>query len=227
LLEVEREDLSPLLGEERGVVAELGRALGHQVLEVVAVDPQLLGQPPAVGHVADRARDPRPVVRFHRAQADLHPELREVVGSHVPDAGAPDVVGAAAHVARPEAVGNEQLDRLPQQLVARVAEELLGLAVDQDDLPLPVGDHHGVRGRLQEVLEAGLGPAPLGDVADHLGDEHAAGARERAQGDLDRELAAVPSPPECVQTRRWATCPAWRRSGRSISTVCPSSSSRP
>lgn len=45
---------------------------------------------------------------------------------------------------------NQDLDRLLQQLVARIAEIFFHLRIDQDDAPFTVDDHNGVRRRLEQ-----------------------------------------------------------------------------
>ena len=100
-----------------------------------------------------------------------------------------------------EALGNDVRDLLPEQLVAAVAELLLRLDVEQDDLAALVHHHHRVRRRFQQpavaalhlrqVLLRGLAHA---DVADRRRHQDALGALQRAQHDLDRELAAVLAP---------------------------------
>src|SRR3989442_841048 len=52
---------------------------------------------------------------------------------------------------------------LPEQLLARVAEQLLRLRIHQQDAALPAHDHHRVRRRLQQTPELHLGPFSLGD----------------------------------------------------------------
>ena len=49
----------------------------------------------------------------------------------------------------------------------------------------------GVGRRLEQAAELVLGRLALGDVADRGGDQRALLGLERAQADLDRELAAV------------------------------------
>jgi hypothetical protein len=41
-------------------------------------------------------------------------------------------------------IGDEKLDRLPDQLVARVTKDLLGLKVDELDLSVGAGNDHRV-----------------------------------------------------------------------------------
>src|SRR5689334_10065841 len=63
-----------------------------------------------------------------------------------------------------EPLGQQHLDRLADELLPVPAEERLGLAVDEHDAPVPVDDDHAVGGRLEQVPELFLHPAPVGDV---------------------------------------------------------------
>src|SRR5579864_6693257 len=51
-----------------------------------------------------------------------------------------------AGVGAPEAVGNELLDGLSQEFLASIAEEFLGLCINEDDSPLLIHHDHGVGG---------------------------------------------------------------------------------
>ena len=48
---------------------------------------------------------------------------------------------------------DQGLDRLAEQLLASIPEQLLCLRVDQDDLARRVDDDHGIRRRLQQSPE--------------------------------------------------------------------------
>jgi len=52
---------------------------------------------------------------------------------------------------RPHALGHEDVDRLPDQLVASVTEKPLGLGVDEGDAAPFVDTQDGVGGRLEET----------------------------------------------------------------------------
>ena len=60
-------------------------------------------------------------------------------------------------------LGHQNLNRLPEQLLARVAEQLLRLRIHQQDAALTAHDHHRIRRRLQQTPELHLGPFSLGD----------------------------------------------------------------
>ena len=151
--------------------------------------------------VADGRGDEDALGALERAEHDLDRELAAVPaqGDEL-DPGA-DLLGQGVG-RRAQVVGDDPLgealrddvrDRLADELVTAVAELLLGLDVEQDDLAMPVHHHHRIGGRFEQAAVAGLGGLPRADVADGRGDEDALGALERAEHDLDRELAAVPA----------------------------------
>jgi hypothetical protein len=97
-----------------------------------------------------------------------------------------------------EALGNQVFDRPAEELVAGVAEEPLGLAIDQDDAPVPVDHDHGVGRRLEQAAELRLeqlGLPPVGEVR-HVpevgGDRDAApGAAHPPQGGAHEDRGAA------------------------------------
>ena len=100
-----------------------------------------------------------------------------------------------------EALRNDVLHLLPEELVAAVAELLLRLHVQQDDLAALVHHHHRIRRRLQQPAVPALHLRQMlfrrlahADVADRRRHQDAFGAFQRAQHDLDRKLAAVLAP---------------------------------
>ena len=64
-----------------------------------------------------------------------------------------------------EALGHEHLDRLPEQLARGIAEQILGLGVDQEDAAVAVDDDDGVRRGLEKAAKARLAFLALGNVA--------------------------------------------------------------
>jgi hypothetical protein len=58
------------------------------------------------------------------------------------------------HVASPEALREEHLDELPDELTAPVAEQALGLVIDEPDPPGPVGDDGCIGNGLDELPES-------------------------------------------------------------------------
>ena len=101
-------------------------------------------------------------------EADLDRELGAVLahreqldaGAHRPGSRLGEVVGPMLWVGLAEAPWDEQLDQLADQLLPPVAEELLGLAVDEDDLAVAIDPHDRVGHQLQELLE--VEPVPSG-----------------------------------------------------------------
>src|SRR5262245_56942247 len=93
---------------------------------------------------------------------------------------------------------HDDLDRLAEELQAAIAEETLGLRVDEHDLAGVVDDDDRVRRRLQEPaelllarLEYALCLLAQADVAHGARDDESLLAPQRAEADLDRKLAAV------------------------------------
>jgi hypothetical protein len=87
---------------------------------------------------------------------------------------------------------------LPNELVAVVAELLLRLDVQQNDLAALIHHHHGVWGCLEQAAVPALhlpqmlrGRLAHADVADSSGDQDALGVLERAQHELNGKLTAV------------------------------------
>ncbi len=119
----------------------------------------------AVADVAYRGGHEQPVAGFQRAEADLDGELAPVAaqaaelqpgahGTHLLVGGIP---AAVDRVISAEPPGDQNLDRAAEQLLARVAEQRLGLGVDQPDRPGTVHDHHRVRRRFQQRAKPLLG----------------------------------------------------------------------
>ena len=101
---------------------------------------------------------------FERAQHDLDGELAAILAPPVSSIPVPICCASASSADRRSSAisrsakpsGNDVLDLLPEQLVAAVAELLLGLHVQQHDLAVLVHDHHRVRGRLQQPAVSAL-----------------------------------------------------------------------
>ena len=160
----------------------------------------LLGVP-AHADVADRRRDQDALGVLQRAQHDLDGKRAAVLPPR-------DQLDARAYLLRQrlgrgsgavrdqtlcEALGDDGLHLLADQLVPPVSELLFGLKVQQDDLPALVHDHHRVGGSLQEppVLRRRLLA-----LAEIVGDfrEAAQGARsiaQRREGEACQEARAV------------------------------------
>src|SRR5437870_5051766 len=74
-------------------------------------------------------------------------------GSHRAHARLGEKARSVLRMPATKALRREDLDRLPQQLLALVTKQLLYLRVDQDDLAGPIDDDHGVRRGLQQISE--------------------------------------------------------------------------
>ncbi len=82
---------------------------------------------------------------------------------------------------------DQKLHRLLEKLAARVAEDLFGLRVDQNDVALLIDDQHGVWRGLQKALEFLLGFLAFGDVPNGARDQHTFVSFEGAQADFNRK----------------------------------------
>ncbi len=161
---------------------------------------------PARADVADRSSDQNAVGALQRAQHDLDRKFAAILAARRKlDAGADLLRQRLGPRAR--AVGDQPLgeafrddvgDLLAEEFVAGIAELLLGLEIEEDDLAILVHHHHRVRRRFQEPAVTSLhlrqmifGLLADADVADRSGDQDAVGALQRAQHDLDRKFAAI------------------------------------
>jgi hypothetical protein len=156
------------------LVVDDDHRVGRRLEQVAELRLHLL----AVGDVADRGGDQRRLLGLHRREADLGRELAAVLAAaeelepsrHRPRLRLAEVPGPAPRVHGAELLRHQDLDRLAQQLVAPVAEQLLGLMVDEVDDAVGVDDDHRVRGRFEEAAKPGLQrallaqPLELGDV---------------------------------------------------------------
>ena len=86
---------------------------------------------------------------------------------------------------------DEQLDGTADQLVALVAEQRLGLGVDERDEPVRIDTDDRVRSSLEKAAELGLGTLALGDVTHRGDDEQAAVELDPRQRDLGGKLGSV------------------------------------
>lgn len=123
----------------------------------------------ALGDVPHGGDDLGAVVRLHGAEADVHVEDGAIAlaafeigaaDAHGAGDGGGEVLLAQADVAPAGLLLHEDLHGLANEFVTLVAEELLGLAVDEGDEAFGIGHDHGVRRALEEVLE--LLAIPLG-----------------------------------------------------------------
>jgi len=116
---------------------------------------------PLRGHVADDAGDQRAALGLDRAEADLHRELFAVrahaaqlaVRSHRPRARRVRVGLTLVVMLLPVSLGDQDLDALAEELLARVAEQRFGERVGSDDPSLDVDHDDRVGGGIEEGLE--------------------------------------------------------------------------
>lgn len=108
------------------------------------------------GDVDDRGERAEPFRCLDRVEADLHWDLSPVLvlteqvasGTHPPCRRCSEVVADERDVLLPHGDRYQQIDRLSQELVSRIAEHLLRTAVDEDDPAVLVDHQHRVGGRL-------------------------------------------------------------------------------
>ena len=100
-----------------------------------------------------------------------------------------------------EALGNDVLYLLPDQLIAAVSELFLRLNIHQNDLPCLVHHYHRIRSRFQQPAVSTLHLRQMrfrflahADVADCRRYQDPLSAFERAQHDFDGKLAAILPP---------------------------------
>jgi hypothetical protein len=77
----------------------------------------------------------------------------------------------------PEALRHQEFDRPADQFFAQVTEEFFCLGVDDDDAPLRINDHHGVRSRFQQPAEFLFHRAGRGFIGNIFGDQKVAGVQ--------------------------------------------------
>ena len=101
---------------------------------------------------------------------------------------------------RPEALRNKRFDRLPEQLVAMVAEEFLGLRINQDDAPGVVHHNHRIRRGIQQATKKFFGALAIRNVTYHGADQQPVRTLHGTEADFDRELRTVLAQPEKFQS---------------------------
>ena len=120
-----------------------------------------LGRQPPLGHVPDRGGDQDPLLGVDGGQGDLGGEGGAVAAApgqlhpraHRAGRGISHVPGPVAGMDIADRIRDQHLHRLADQLVPPVAEQPLGLRVDQRDPPVGVDAYHRVRRRLQQPSE--------------------------------------------------------------------------
>ena len=166
------------------------------------------------GHVAPDRQQQRARLGLDDAPAHLADELGPVAAQAV-GAGreAQRVVGREVelHVARvavAQALRPQHLDRLAEQLVVVVAEQRLGVGVDEHDPPVAAGGDRRVRQALEHRAQRGLAPAQALLQAygiDGLGCTHAHGREEEGFQVPRIVVCPLPCPARSASLRRLVT----------------------
>ena len=128
---------------------------------------QLFG-PLALGDVTNEAGDQRLPASLQGAETDVDWKLRAIFApavqfqacTHGPHTGMTEVRGPIFRMPAPDALRQQHFHLLSQQLFARVAEQPLGLGIDQNDPAILLRYHNGIRGGFEEQSEAFLRSCP-------------------------------------------------------------------
>ena len=123
-----------------------------ELLEVGVGAAQVQLRPLARTDIHDRGEHEQTLVRLDRVEADLDGDFAAVLPTpeqvpsrpHRARLRASKKVRAQPGVASVHLLGDEQLDRLAQELLAGVPEQPLDLAVHQHDLAAALHHHHAV-----------------------------------------------------------------------------------
>src|SRR6266540_2143982 len=102
-------------------------------------------------------------------------------------------IAAVPGVDAADPLGDQQLDRLAFELPAAVAEQPLGLGVDQADAPVAADPDDGVGGRLQQPTEQRLHPLAVGHVTGDHRRPHDRPAAVTDRGDRQRHRHPAPA----------------------------------
>ncbi len=153
----------------------------------------------ALGDVDHRGQHEVAVSRLQGIEPDLDRHFRAVLpqaveiaaGAHGARVRMGEEAVAVVRVTPTKALWNQDLDRLAQQLLAGVAEQLLDLRVDQHDPAVAVDHQHGVGCGFHHQAQALLRALALGDVDDGSQHEHALGQVQRVEADFDRHFRTV------------------------------------
>src|SRR5260221_9054017 len=171
----------------------------HRIWRRFEKAPELLLGSLAVRDVANGTGHQRALFSLQRAQTDLDREFGAVLakaeqlepGAHRTDFGAGEEPRAMLRVVALEPLGNELFDGLPEQFLPRVAEQLLGLRIDDFDVPVHTHNHHRVGSSIQKRSELVLHALSVGHVADGARNEQPFRCVDRAETDFDWKLRAI------------------------------------
>ena len=158
-LNVQQDDLPALVHHHHGI----GSRFQQSAIPAFHLR-QMLFRGLAHADVADRRRHQDPFGAIQRAQHDLDGKLAAVFPPPDEFNSRADLLrqrvfrGAQSVSDQPlrEAFGNDVLDLLSKEFVTAIAELLLRLDIQQNDLAALVHHHHRIRGRFQQSAVAAL-----------------------------------------------------------------------
>src|SRR5262245_11431508 len=162
----------------------------------------------ALGDITDRTRNQRALLRLQRTEADLHRKLSPVFPpsvqlqtlTHRPQSRLGEELHAVFGMPGSKPFRHQNLNLLPQKLLALVAKQLLHLGIDQYDLALPIHHDHRIGSGFQKPAEFLLGLLALGDITDRTRNQRALFRLQRTESDLHRKLRPVFPPSVQLKT---------------------------
>ena len=133
------------------------------------VEPQRLLSGALLGGVADEADNGLAAFSLHGLEHDVDGEFSAILAqaeeiesrAHLAGAGMSAVILSVARMAAAETRRHQDLDRLADQLLDAVAEQLFGARVRGPHDAIFVGDENGVRRKFKQPLNRVLGKARL------------------------------------------------------------------
>src|SRR5689334_4878466 len=123
----------------------------------------------ALRDVPNRRRHGEAALRLQRAEADFDRELATALssseelepGAHRTRCRTAEEALDVLEVSRAEALGDEKLELLPEQLVSGISEHLLGLHIHEANRPLRPDDDHGVRRGIEQLAVQQVATVPV------------------------------------------------------------------
>src|SRR5581483_9293084 len=196
-LHAARDGAQRLLQIVRCDVGELSE-LAVAALQLIGIAAQLRLGALALGDVNNGSQAERALFGPERAETDFHRHLASVLvpsaqiaaGAHGTCARFREKVGAITGMRVAQALGQQTLDRLPEQFRAPVAEERLELAVHEHDASLLVDHDHRGRRPSHHDAELLLRTLAIVDV-DHRSDPFVHHAVQLPQGNGAPDAVAV------------------------------------
>ncbi len=153
----------------------------------------------SLGDIGHRRQHQTVLFARHRAQGDLRRKLRSVlapprqieVHADQPHSGRLCIQAPVPLMHRPQALGQQHLQRIADELRARIAEHHFGVRIDQHDTAFGVDHDHAAGRRLDDFLEHALQAFAHRYIDHGLDHHHPVRGLERADAHLDRELGPV------------------------------------